>query len=782
MHTIGAQRTAKRNRDAVAKDQGTRSVAGKRMLQELPALVNKAIEDWIAQAQAAPGRRHNALAMISKFDIPMMSSLALKTVIDSLCQSRAYTATAVAIGNRLEDEERYQSFVRQQKISFEAAKDRCQDYTAYGRKRRHILTAMSYLSLEVPTWTLHEKTSVGVVLLDLIAQSTGIIEVYYKKTRGKDQLNIRATPEAMQWFENVNEESELWYPMYLPFVEEPLDWVNPMSGGFHSTNCRTSALVKTYDREFIKQLGTAQIPEVYSSLNSLQRTKWSVNEKVWEVFSYLWENALPASSLPIRDNMDVPPKPANIDDPEVRREWRKSAREVHDANHRRQSERLTAAKIYWVTKRYLNQTFWFCYQLDWRGRAYPISYYLHPQGGDLSKGLLQFTESKGITSPEAIHWFLIHGANLWGKDKCSFDERKQWVAENHDWLVRIASDPLDCRDWEDADKPWQFLAWVMDWFDWQSDPDGHRSSLPIHQDATQSGMQIYSLMLRDVEGATNTNCVPSDTPQDLYAAVADRANEILRGIDEPWARYWLQFGVDRQACKRPVMTAVYNATKFSATHYVGDWARAEAHKRGIDYRQEAGPKAVQKLTAVILQALGERVQAARTAQAWLSQVAGIFASHRRPILWTSPVGFPVRQFYKNYKSHSVKTLIGEIYRQTSVLVEQPGIDSRRMKSAFAPNVIHSLDAAAMMRTIVLASQMGVSSFSAVHDSFATLAADSECLSRAVRESYISLFREDRLAALRDELQAQVPETELPELPPYGSLDVSELRNSPYFFS
>ena len=42
--------------------------------------------------------------------------------------------------------------------------------------------------------------------------------------------------------------------------------------------------------------------------------------------------------------------------------------------------------------------------LDWRGRAYPLPMWLQPQGNDLSRGLLQFTEGKPLHSPRAIWW------------------------------------------------------------------------------------------------------------------------------------------------------------------------------------------------------------------------------------------------------------------------------------------------------------------------------------------------------------------------------------------
>lgn len=87
----------------------------------------------------------------------------------------------------------------------------------------------------------------------------------------------------------------------------------------------------------------------------------------------------------------------------------------------------------------------------------------------------------------------------------------------------------------------------------------------------------------------------------------------------------------------------------------------------------------------------------------------------------------------------------------------------------------------MLLTANRCSSEGISQFSPVHDSFATVAADSEQLARVLRETYVNVFSQDILASLRDHLQSQV-DTPLPPLPPYGTLDVRDVLDSPYFFN
>jgi DNA-directed RNA polymerase len=170
-------------------------------------------------------------------------------------------------------------------------------------------------------------------------------------------------------------------------------------------------------------------------------------------------------------------------------------------------------------------------------------------------------------------------------------------------------------------------------------------------------------------------------------------------------------------------------------------------------------------------------------QDWFSDVAALFSDRSLPIQWTNPLGMPIKQWYDDHNHYCVRTRIGEKFRQVGLRSSSGKVNRRKMRSAFAPNFIHSLDAAAMMRTMVLAKDLGVRNVACNHDSFASVAADSPALAEATRKSFCELFSNDVLANLRAELVKQLPyDTVLPDLPQYGDLDVSLVLKSPYFFS
>lgn len=785
----GRQRQRKKNHNYRERGIESQTAGSKKIIQHLTRTLAEKIDEWSESATRSPGRRHKALAALKGLDSKVIAVLALQAILDALSSHRVYTRTAALIGRRLEDEIRYISFEAQHPHFFKSALDRSGDYSGYENKRRHILKAMGIHGLEMPSWTEDTRVSAGVVLLELIADNFDLLDVFTVNNKKKKELRIR--PSSLDYIEALNDLSADRMPLYLPFVEEPLDWIDPMSGGFHTLNVYSTALVKTSDRDYIHKLGEAPMEEVYASVNMLQRTPWKLNVPIYEMFDYLWTESLPAVGLPTRDNLPLPPRPVNIgEDKEARQEWRKKARAVHDANHRRGSERLAASRLHWICKQFIGKTFWFCHQLDWRGRSYPVTYYLSPQGADYVKALLTFATGAPVVSPEAKRAHAVHGANLWGLDKLTFDKRTEWVANQEAWLRGIAQDPLDCRDWEGASSPWQFLAWAVDHVAILDDPK-HCSTLPIHQDATQSGIQIYSLLLRDAEAAAATNVTPSDTPQDLYGLVASKLEGLLQqtakepGINQRLAKCWLEFGVDRKCCKRPVMTRVYNATRHSSARYVEEWAKDKEAATGKPHpkREISGEKPYWFLSQLLWEAMESVVSSTTRGQDWFSRVAGCFAERGLPIRWTSPVGMPVQQFYSDYTHYCVRTRIGEKFRQVGLRSATGKVDRRKMRSAFAPNFIHSLDAAAMMRTMVNARTLGVTHVACNHDSFASIAADSAALAVATRKAFFELFSPNVLDILRTELVGQLPpDAIIPEVPTYGTLDVSQVLNSPYFFS
>jgi DNA-directed RNA polymerase len=133
------------------------------------------------------------------------------------------------------------------------------------------------------------------------------------------------------------------------------------------------------------------------------------------------------------------------------------------------------------------------------------------------------------------------------------------------------------------------------------------------------------------------------------------------------------------------------------------------------------------------------------------------------------------------KDIQANTMLGEFCGNRRVMVQMrynteiP--EPSKHGLSIAPNFIHSLDSCHLQNTIN-AMPDGVS-FNMIHDSYGTHASDSRALYEAIRQQFYDIYKN------KDVLQKfieQQPEYELPELPEFGNLDLTEVLKSEYFFA
>ncbi|QDP54765.1 MAG: putative RNA polymerase [Prokaryotic dsDNA virus sp.] len=785
MAKLGKDRYRHRKQKAEAKQLETTTPAGQWLLQNAVGHLAERIESWVATANSKPGRRHRAVPYFELLPKDLTAALIARSVLDSVSHKKAFTRSAMQVASILEDECRYMALAQSDPGLWTQVKRKVREYMGYSVKRRTVIAMMNKMEHSFIRWTQQDKLQVGTVAIQLLAEATGLIEIRTRTTIfGKSRTEVVAADKTMRWLEESHARSELLSPIYMPCLERPKDWTDPFNGGFHTADLHKRTLVKSWDRAYLEDIKDDPMPELYEAVNTIQSTMFKVNGWLLDVMKYYWENDLEVSGLPLRHNIEVPARPVDIaENTESRKSWRREAAAVHDHNARSKAERLMLAKVVHVAEKYCGKSMAFVAQLDWRSRCYATSYHLHPQGPDYVKALLLFDKGKPLLTEDAVRWFKISGANCWGLTKSTYEERVAWVDANEQMILEIARDPKGNRSFEGADEPWQFLAWCNEYRQFKELGDDYISRIPVALDATQSGVQVLSLLLRDPVGAKATNCTPSERPQDLYQLVADKVIELLKAKgDDPIAQMWLNFGIDRKSTKRICMTKIYSAQLFSAMGYVREWAVDKAGDKSAlptenDYR------ACLYLARTIWAAMDECISGAQRCMDWLGQVADICVKARVPVRWNTPIGFHVKQDYRKFRSRSVKTRIGDTIRQHKLREETDAMDRRKMINGLVPNFVHSLDAALLYKTVNCASTMGVRNFAVVHDSFATLAADTEKLATAIRTSAAEMFSEDILMDFKLGVESMLPGIEpLPDLPEYGTLDPSVVKESLFFFN
>lgn len=96
------------------------------------------------------------------------------------------------------------------------------------------------------------------------------------------------------------------------------------------------------------------------------------------------------------------------------------------------------------------------------------------------------------------------------------------------------------------------------------------------------------------------------------------------------------------------------------------------------------------------------------------------------VSWVTPLGLPVMQPYRKARIHSVATVMQTV--ALAVSSDHLPVSSRKQKTAFPPNFVHSMDATHMMMTSLRMKQHGLN-FAAVHDSYWTHASDIPVMSK-----------------------------------------------------
>lgn len=807
---VGLGLKAYQDRVTAARTSGRESETkyGQLLVRAVIEPLAEAIADLKAEAASGkPGRRHTSVRYLALVENEVAAFLIAKVALNGISTEAVLQRVSMAIGNALEDEVRFATFEQEATGMFTVVKRDLDKRTSSREwKRRVLMHSMNKLELGWEPWPSTDRLHLGQKCVDLLIRATGLARVStYKVGPKRTRVCLVATDDTLALIEKMNGRCELLCPAYLPTVVTPKPWIGPRGGGYYTIPHKLP-LVKTRNSYYLEELTNraGEMPLVYEAVNAMQDTAWRINTKVLDTLREIWFSGGQAGALPRREKDALPPRPANIDtDDAARQNWKREASRTHAANARSMSKRFQIDQIIWIASKFKDdQALYFPHQLDFRGRAYAVPMFLNPQGADWSKALLTFANGKPITDARAAGWLMIHGANTFGFDKASLEARVAWVEEHHDAIIRVANDPLAERWWDEADSPWQFLAFCFEYAAFQAEGYGYVSNLPVALDGSCNGLQHFSAMLRDAEGGAAVNLVPGEKPEDIYQRVADVVVSKLHGavqadVDDlganaakakdAWeASKWLTFGVDRKVTKRPVMVLPYGGTLHSCRQYVYEHVREKATEGTCPWDVEGQWGASVTLSKLVWESIGEVVVAARSAMTWLQKAATVAAKEGLPITWTAPDGLPILQAYPEVKSTRVKTRIGDSIMKLSLTHDTDKLDKTRQRNGIAPNFVHSMDAAALRLYVTMAKANGIDTFALVHDSYGTLAADTDVSAACLRHAFVDMYLEhDVLAEFRTSMVEMLSPEAAEKLPaplPMGSLNLEAVRDSQYFFA
>ena len=794
MVDLGVGRYRARVESAKGREAESETKYGQRLIRaglpDYTRAIKEMIDGW--------DNRNSALWQVCLRDMKpsVVGFIVIKAVLDSITLKKNMAAVSHFVGSRIEDQHRCDFLVRNNEAKGEGivlgAKRR---RGGLAQQRRHIKSSMRHeadkgLMPAYDDWRRRDKLSCGLTLVELLRHVTGIIEYVYllEKAGKKPTRYVTASKATFDWIENYNDNKELFEPFWLPTTDAPLPWESIWVGGYDTAGTALPKLpfIKTSNMDFLRDNEKLNIATPMAACNLIQGTPWVVNKRVLSAAQWAWENNVEVGALPSKDDEVIPDVPSDFhEDEEVNRKWRRMAAGIYARNASTKSKRLLTSKIIYTAEKLSGSRFFFPSHCDFRGRVYNISTALSVMGNDLCRGLLQFARSERIANDNDAKWLAVAGANAWGNDKVTLSDRWHWAVGFTETALRVARNPQQDLTWTRADKPWSFLAWCFEWAEYQANGKVD-SFLPVNLDASNNGLQILSMLTRDPHGMRATNVLPTESPADIYGVVAGNALSSLKAEGSDLAKAWVVFGIDRKTVKRSVMCTSYGLTQYSNRAYINEWYEEQVHgkKRSAPFADDVRYKAIQLLSDHVWRGMETVLEKPKQCMDWFQSCAKLIADENEALSWVSPTGFPVHQEYYKIHNQQVNTYISGKATCVKFREEDTSVISRRrMVNGASPNVVHSLDAAALHETVVRCNEEhGIYDFSFIHDSYGTHATKCDQLSSTLRKVFVDMFSKDLLNDWRNQLAAQHPQLDFPAPPELGDADISQIKESTYFFA
>jgi len=668
------------------------------------------------------------------------------------------------------------------------------------------------------------SAEIGADLFSIAEESSGLFNHFEKEIEdepGRFQMHLTFTEEALEQVDKVRDREQWMRPVYQSMLTKPNPWTDFDTGAFNDQRVsKTVKLVNTFNSKS-KNLIAAAVERgepFVKALNGIQDVALRINRPVLEALEFCHTMRVKVGKL--SGPLKVIPKTA---DDKTKWSARKDNK-VINAKYAVVARDLEEAKLLVDKERFFQP-----HVLDWRGRVYAKPGFNH-QRADYCKGMFELADGEVLTE-RGVYWVKWNIATTAGvktdkgykTDKAPADERVQWADDRLEMILAIARDPIAHVDlWKDMDSPFCFLASCIALENHLEDPEGYVCHLPVAIDGSCSGLQHFSAMVRDADGGALVNLVPSELPQDVYAAVSKITKAMVEADlvsdDEEtrrFAKLWNDFGIDRKLTKRNVMTFGYGSVEsgfadqlFEDIVDLDEETRAHFGHTGKD-TWVAMMALCRYLAKHNMTGIKQTVKGAPVVMEFLQKIAGIMASVNLPVYWTTPMGFPALNAYYKIETARIRTVLWNKGVSVPYMpVVQTGytkeLNAHKQRNSISPNFIHSFDAAHLQSVVINCMNVGINAFLLIHDSFAALPNRMDEFSRIVRQSLVDLYEtrdplEDLYygarAALVVEQEARagdeeavnkitkkIAELDKLEIPVKGKLNLEGILDSQYAFA
>lgn len=652
-------------------------------------------------------------------------------------------------------------------------------------------------TLDDPVWSRKVCTSMGTALIwhmlttancGSYGEDEPFVPALYHERRhegtGKKYKSIgylSLTDDCLNLIDDGHYRRETMRPRYVPMSAPPVRWEKDR-GGYYVT--KTPLVARTcQERAELIEASEDKMGTFFAGVDALNRVPVQINPFVLDVQRRMYQQGGGIANLPLLQNPPLPPYFGN-ETPEQVKQIKAERAETYKRIRSLKGERMMVSMLHGLaTEMVEHEAIYQVHQADFRGRCYPVQPVINHQSSDLARSLFRFARPVKVQE-SGLRWMKVTMADLWGIKGVSHNDAVKIITSSLPEITSWAHDPERNDGWTrkfdgslNKKKAFQALAMAHALSD-----DDAAARIPIQQDGTCNGMQHYAAMGRDEVGAKAVNLLPSTpdhSPNSVYMDVAEAVRPLVErdaANGDTLAELILdRITLDHACAKQVVMPAVYGMTAVGARQAMYD------HLDEADISGDTRYKIAMYLGRRILNdALREVCSSTVETMDWLKAMATQIARHgKRPVRWTTPLGFPVIQTYRKTRTVRVRTLIQNL----QLRVEDATLPVRigRQVDGFAPNFVHSIDASHMLLSAIACERKHID-LMCVHDSFWTHAQQGDALGRVLRQTFVNLHRHPLLAELHMELKRLNPDVRLPDPPAPGTLDIEEVEDAFYLFA
>lgn len=757
-------------------------------------------------------KKRKKAAILKELDVETIASRCFVIILSNIVANKvSFASLSIDIGESLRIVE---------------ARKRIKDKNAFNKEIQVILEDKE-ISLNI-----------GEVLINIFMETTGLL----KKELNHIDINLTQVDVcASRDLINLAIQFGFVKDLPLPMIVQPIPWQFPennheeingvdinqgmylLNSGWGDTTKHFSLIKKSKDN-----YGKTKVsPPFVEQINRLASVPLKINIKVLIEIESMLKNK---SNLLLHEVHELTGKEG------LKPEQLKLV-QAHNSKFAQQMQTINIARTFAC----LNE-FYLPVNADWRGRIYTIPSYLTYQGTDLAKSLIEFARPCEMTSESLVH-LKRYGANMAGNDKMPLTERIRWVDEHIQEIIKV-----DHKVIETKPEPFCFLAFSLEMRKWinkveasysfrynkeKASPTSKKKiikfelienkaelntqfHLPIYLDATCNGNQHLAALGRDFNVAYLVNMTESsatDKPQDIYSYVIPSIEEQLKAIAESNQEHDVLKNIKftRAMVKKSIMTIPYSITAYGIADYLEEFFKIEKINGKTLYIAENGVALTRKnifvMAHIIHKTFFNLFPNIKALVSSLKELVKLSNSLGISLNWSTPSGLNIEENYKEFKPIKIKCSYRNKRYQVTLNKATAEINKNKQRSAFLPNLVHSLDSAVLL---VMTDKFNKAckklklnpNLVTVHDCFATSVANVDLMDRLVKESFVEIYNKDEfLIKLFENINLRALETyinqsgksietvtedeieiKIPNLPKIGKFNIKEVLKSKYFIN